>query len=265
MKESRKRVNAMPTLDAVADVFDLARTGDPGAIAPLIEILRQHPKLTIRAAAAHLLGQIGDRRAISALETALNDTSDGGFLQQETPVSESAEEALLAIYERVGAGVDDVLRLARMLEEGGERRQYTRSLLISLKAPIEHTLLAQFPLLNILGQSAVLTILGQRRFVPALNFLMAGFSHPSPQIRNAAVNALGELGDVRAFDAVLGCLNDPDHGVRRSVHFVLRQVSDERHVPVLERILASGQFNAFERRDVEVALQAARERKAPED
>ena len=79
-----------------------------------------------------------------------------------------------------------------------------------------------------------------------------------------AAAALGALGDARAFEAVLCCLSDPDYGVRRSAQFALGQVSDERHVPMLERILASGQYNGFERHDLELTLQAARERKAPE-
>jgi len=127
----------MPTPDAESEVFALARAGDPRAMAPLFKILRHHPKRATRAAPAYLLEKIGDRRAIPALEAALNDTSDGGFFEQETPVSESAEEALLAIYGRVGVRDDDVLRLVRMLEQGGEGRQYVRSLLIKLDAPVE--------------------------------------------------------------------------------------------------------------------------------
>lgn len=211
-----------------------------------------------------MLAKIGDRHAISALEVALNDTSDGGFFEQETPVSELAEESLLAIYGRVGVRDDDVLRLVRMLEQGGERRQYVRSLLIKLDAPIEHILSAQFPALNVLGRAAVLTILSQRRSLLALDLLLASLTDPDPLIRDAGVEALGALGDARAFEAVLSCLIDPNYSVRRSAQLALRQVSDERHVPVLERILASGQLNGFERHDLELALQAARERKAPE-
>ena len=254
----------MPTHDAESEVFALAHAGDPQAMAPLAEILRHHPKRATRAAAAHLLEKIGDRHAISALEAALNDTSDGGFFEQETPVSESAEEALLAIYGRVGVRDDDVLRLVRMLEQGGEGRQYVRSLLIKLDAPMEQILIAQFPALNVLGRAAVLTILGRRRSLLALDLLLTSLTDPDPLIRDAGVEALGALGDARAFEAVLSCLSDPTYGVRRSAQFALMQVSDERHVPVLERILAGGQYKGFERHDLELALRAARERKAPE-
>ena len=254
----------MPTHDAESEVFALARAGDPQAMAPLVEILRHHPKRDTRAAAAHVLEKIGDRHAISALEAALNDTSDGGFFEQETPVSESAEEALLAIYGHVGVRDDDVLRLVRILEQGGERRQYVRSLLIKLDAPMEQILIAHFPALNVLGRAAVLTILGQRRSLLALDLLLPSLTDPDPLIRDAGVEALGALGDARAFEAVLSCLSDPIYSVRRSAQFTLRQVSDERHVPMLERILASGQFIGFERHDLELALQAAHGRKAPE-
>ena len=254
----------MPTHDAESEVFALAHAGDPQAMAPLVEILRHHPKRATRAAAAHLLEKIGDRHAIPALEAALNDTSDGGFFEQETPVSELAEEALLAIYGHVGVRDDDVLRLVRMLEQGGAGRQYVRSLLIKLDAPMEQILIAQFPALNVPGRAAVLTVLGQRRSLLALDLLLTSLTDPDPLIRDAGVGALGALGDARAFEAVLCCLSDPTYGVRRSAQFALRQVSDERHVPMLERILASGQFNGFERHDLELALRAARERKAPE-
>ncbi len=254
----------MPTHDAESEVFALARAGDPQAMAPLVEILRHHPERAIRAAAAHLLEKIGDRHAIPALEAALNDTSDGGFFEQETPVSELAEEALLAIYGRVGVRDDDVLRLVRMLEQGGEGRQYARSLLIKLDAPMEQLLIARFPALNVPGRAAVLTVLGRRRSLLALGLLLTSLTDPDPLIRDAGVGALGALGDARAFGAVLSRLSDPAYGVRRSAQFALRQVSDERHVAMLERILAGGQFNGFERHDLELALRAARERKAPE-
>lgn len=254
----------MPTQDAESEVFALAHAGDPQAMAPLIEILRHHPKRATRAAAAHWLEKIGDRRAISALEAALNDTSDGGFFEQETPVSELAEEALLEIYGHVGVRDDDVLRLVHMLEQGGERRPYVCSLLIKLDAPMDQILIAQFPGLNVLGRAAVLTILGQRRSLLALDLLLTSLTDPDPVIRDAGVEALGALGDARAFEGVLSRLHDPASSVRRSAQFALRQVSDERHVPRLERILASGQFNGFERHDLERALQAARERRAPE-
>ncbi|GAB4580879.1 MAG: hypothetical protein Fur0022_36230 [Anaerolineales bacterium] len=254
----------MPTHDAESEVFALAHAGDPQAIASLVEILRHHPKRATRAAAAYMLEKIGDRHAIPALEAALNDTSDGGFFEQETPVSELAEKALLAIYGRVGVRDDDVLRLVRMLEQGGERRQSVRSLLIKLDAPMEQILIAQFPALNGLGRAAVLTILGQRRSLLALGLLLTSLTDPDPLIRDAGVQALGALGDVRTFEAVLSCLSDPTYSVRRSAQFALRQVSDERHVPILERILASGQLNGFGRHDLQLALQAARERKAPE-
>jgi HEAT repeat protein len=116
----------------------------------------------------------------------------------------------------------------------------------------------------VLGRAAVLTVLGQRRSLLALDLLLTSLTDPDPLIRDAGVEALGALGDARAFEAVLSCLIDHAYSVRRSAQFALRQVSDERHVPTLERILASGQFNGFERHDLELALQAARERKAPE-
>lgn len=254
----------MPAHDAESEVFALARAGDPQAMMPLVEILRHHPERATRAWAAHWLEKIGDCHAIPALEAALNDTSDGGFFEQETPVSESAEEALFAIYGRVGVRDDDVLRLLRMLEQGGQGQQYVRSLLIKLDAPVEQPLIAQFPALNVPGRAAVLTVLGRRRSLLAWDLLLASLTDPDSSIRDAGLGALGALGDARAFEAVLGCLSDPIYGVRRSAQFALMQVSDERHVPMLERILAGGQYKGFERHDLELALRAARERKAPE-
>lgn len=178
----------MPAHDNESEVFALARAGDPQAMASLLEILRTHPNCATRADAAHVLEHIGDRRAISALEAALNDTSDGGFFEQETPVSEFAAQALLAIYGRVGVRDDDVLRLVRMLEQRGERRQSARSLLIELDALIEHILIAQFPALNGLGRAAALAILGQRRSLLALGLLLTSITDPDPLIREAGVD-----------------------------------------------------------------------------
>lgn len=52
--------------------------------------------------------------------------------------------------------------------------------------------------------------------------------------------------------------------LRKLIRETVIQTLSERHVPMLERILASGQFNGCERHDLELALQAARERKTPE-
>lgn len=249
----RKGTNAMPTPDAESEVFTLAHAGDPQAFAPLVEILHHYPKHATRAA-AHCLEKIGDRQALPALEAALNDTSDGGFFEQETPVSDFAEEAI-AIFGRVGVHDNDILQLVGMLEEHGERQQC--SILIRLDAPLESILVTQFPALNVLGRAAVLAILGQRRSVLAFDLLLTNLTDPVPLIRKAGVNALGALGDARAFEAVLSCLSDLSYSVRQSVQLVLRQVSDERHVPLLKRILTSGQFNALGRHDLELALQAA--------
>lgn len=243
--------------------FALARGGDAQAVESLIEILRQHPQRATRATAAHLLGTVGDGRAIPALEAALNDTSDGGFYEQDVPVSDLAEDALLAIYSRVGVSVADVQRLIHLLDQESESREYARSLLIKLSAPVEQILIPQISTLNLRGRAAALMILGKRRYQPALQFLLESAIDAQPIIRDAAVLALGALGNAATFETVLNCLNDPIYAVRRSAQWALAQVSDKRHVSILERVLAEGKLTGFERHDLERALHAARQRPAP--
>lgn len=253
----------MPTDEVEPEAFALARAGDLQAVEPLIEILRQHPKRTTRATAAHLLGKMGDARAIPALEAALNDTSDGGFFEQDTPVSDVAVDALLAIYHRAGVSANDIQRLMHLLEQESDRRDYARLILTQLNAPVEQILIPRIAFLNLRGRAAALTILGKRRYQPALSLLLEGLSDREPIIRDVAVLALGELGETNAFEAVLNCLTDPIYAVRRSAQFTLAQVSDERHVPALEQILAESKRTGFERYDLEQALGAARQRPAP--
>lgn len=243
--------------------FALARRGDVQAVEPLIEIVRQHPKRATRATAAHLLGMVGDDRAIPALEAALSDTSDGGFYEQDTPVSDWAADALLAIYSRVGVSAADVQRLIYLLDQESESREYARSLLIKLSAPVEQILIPQISALNLRGRAAALMILGKRRYQPALPLLLESVIDAQPIIRDAAVLALGTLGNAATFETVFNCLNDPIYAVRRSAQWALAQVSDERHVSILERALAERNLTGFERHDLERALHAARQHPAP--
>jgi len=243
--------------------FALARAGDLQAVEPLIEILRQHPKRATRATAAHLLEKLGDARAIPALEAALNDTSDGGFFEQDTPVSDLAADALLAIYHRAGVSANDIQRLMHVLEQEADSRDYARLILTQLNAPVEQILISHMASLNLRGRAAALIILGKRRYRPALHLLLESLTDPEPIIRDAAVLALGALGDTSAFEAVLHCLTDPIYAVRRSAQFALAQVSDERHISALEQVLAKSTLTGFERHDLEKALQAARQRPTP--
>jgi HEAT repeat protein len=65
---------------------------------------------------------------------------------------------------------------------------------------------------------------------------------PDAGVRRAAAEALGEIGDPRAVDALLGALNDPDALLRCEAVVALGRIRDARAVPRLQVALRDEDF-----------------------
>lgn len=65
---------------------------------------------------------------------------------------------------------------------------------------------------------------------PALIKLM---DDPTPRVREGAINALGEMGDKRALDAIIARLDDPSDDVRSMAAWSLGAIRDPKAVPAL--------------------------------
>lgn len=91
-------LEAYEPTEKYAAISALARIGGDVALNALIDVLKFHDEVTIRASAAKALGQMGDPRAAPALEKALEDreeaTISGWGEHFRESVSEEAEKAL---------------------------------------------------------------------------------------------------------------------------------------------------------------------------
>jgi HEAT repeat protein len=63
---------------------------------------------------------------------------------------------------------------------------------------------------------------------PAVDYLVSNLRDSDKKIRLAAVDALGEIGDKRAYEPLVGLLGDPDHDVRFACVVALGSIGDER-------------------------------------
>jgi len=63
---------------------------------------------------------------------------------------------------------------------------------------------------------------------PAVDYLVSNLRDSDKKVRLAAVDALGEIGDKRAYEHLVGLLEDPDHDVRFACVVALGAIGDER-------------------------------------
>ena len=67
---------------------------------------------------------------------------------------------------------------------------------------------------------------------------MTALRHADSQIRQQAALTLGQLGDLHALDALIGCLSDPHFTTHFNAAHILGEIGDKRAIPALERALA---------------------------
>jgi HEAT repeat protein len=72
-----------------------------------------------------------------------------------------------------------------------------------------------------------------RRGRAAVVPLLAACQSPDPVVRFRATNALGQIGDLRAYETLLGLVEDPDKQVRYDAVMALGYLGDPRAVPLL--------------------------------
>ncbi len=70
---------------------------------------------------------------------------------------------------------------------------------------------------------------------PAVEYLIINLWDTDKRVRIAAVDALGAIGDHRAYDHLVKMLDDPDHDVRFASVIALGELGDNRAVEPLSR------------------------------
>jgi hypothetical protein len=99
---------------------------------------------------------------------------------------------------------------------------------------------------NLSGEERWRSISDLRKLGPsAVEYLIINLWDDDRMVRLAAVDALGEIGDARAFDHLESMLRDPDNDVRFACVVALGNLGDKRAVGALAR--ACGDSNGFVR------------------
>ena len=202
------------------------------AMEVFMRILREAPQSHIRSAAVRKLGQTGDRRAVEALITALNDNSR--YVRQFAAKALEKIGDLRAIGPLEAAAVGDkdfVVRNAagrafRKLEQKKLRLEREKTGIVRVK----------------------------KWEMPSLDSLIADLRDERPGIRIASAKALRRVKDPRAVEALVGALNDPDHEVRGHAAYALGETKESSCIKSLVGVLMEEQ-NIFVRQKLFTALQ----------
>jgi HEAT repeat protein len=181
----------------------LGRIRDPQALDGLTELLRDSD-IDVRETAAFSLGRIGDAQAIGPLVLAMGDT--------ETSVRRAAAAAVQRIDPR-WAQTDAARRnsdeLRKLLKQADDPA--VRYAIVKLLDRLGHATRA----VPTSDSAVVLTAAGQKQG-RVLNTLVELLNDIDADVRLAAAQALGRLGNARAASALMTALSDSEGVVRRA-------------------------------------------------
>ena len=211
---------------------------DARAVQPLIKALGNRNS-NVCEAAVHLLGKLGDARAVKPLINALG--------ARERYVRNAAAKALVKIGDAraveplinaLGDG-DSVVRqvAAEGLGKLGEGRAVEP--LITALGGEKEDILHEFPLALSLGlikamdeekdvRRAAAEALGNLGDSRAVEPLIKALGDKDDGVRWAAANALGKLGDSRAVEPVIRALGNTDRAVRRAAAEALNSLGEPK-------------------------------------
>jgi HEAT repeat protein len=176
-----------------------------------IDLMITSQDSSLRREAATLLADIGGTDAFERLETLLKDPNNG--------VRDAAQNSMVIL-----GGRDAIEKMVPLLASNDLS---IRNMAIDILRKIGddgidilHNL-AKDPNDNI--RLFVLDILGSIRSLESLDTLIEGLYDTNPNVRNASVISLGELGDPKAFDHLKQLIND-EEWIRFSVIEALSQI-----------------------------------------
>jgi HEAT repeat protein len=197
-------------------VETLGRLKDKQAVEGLTRTLVDNDA-DVREATAIALGSLSDRRAIGPLVLALKDSTSG--------VRRIAAAALSRIDENWSASPEaraavEELKPA-LYDRDPEVRHFVGQLLVSLGAVEPEA--SPEPAAGELSASAV-----EKRRKLAVSLFLAILCDPDRDLRQAAAEALGRLGERRAEPALAHALRDPDAVVRSAADQALQALTAAR-------------------------------------
>jgi HEAT repeat protein len=189
----------------------LGQIGDPRAVEALTSALDDE-SAAARQAAAEALGQIGDPDAVEPLIGALND--------QNAKVRVAAAAALDGLAWSPDRGATGA---AYWVAKG----QWKKCVKIAAIEPLI-AVLRDDRVMEIRDAPATRTLvkIGARAGGP----LIGSLNDQNGNVRQAAAEALGQIGDPRAVEPLIGVLNDANEKVRRATAEALSRICDP-HAP----------------------------------
>jgi HEAT repeat protein len=185
----------------------LVRMGE-AAVEPLIALLK-YENPTVRHQAAHVLGKIGDARAVDALIKTLSDMDDAVRLKTVFALGQiSDEQAISALVNMLtDENMDVRVTVADVLEQFGKA---AAELLIPY---LQHE--------NWRVRDIAAEILGRIADGCAVEPLLAALQDECWQVRFTVVNALRDIGDTRAIEPMRQLLDDESKHVVAMVNHAL--------------------------------------------
>ena len=188
----------------------------PHAVGPLVERL-EAPAPEVRAAAAELLGRLGDRRAAPALQRALDD-ADADVVAAAAGalgavVATSAVDALFGLFAHQSAAVRRaaIAALNGLGAAGTGPRAKT-----AINAADPHV------------RECAIRVAGYFGFPECVPAIVAALRDPDEDVRRAAIEQLPVLDDVDAVNALQVALTMETPRNRAAAAHALRQVEDPR-------------------------------------
>jgi len=206
----------------------LAVLGDSRAVDPLIVLLEETDEEP-QAAAARALGQLGDQRAAGPLSKALH--------HRDPKVVSAAADALV----QLGSGVVDTVVV--LLGHWNMSARFSAAKVLERIGwvPADSASRIQFAIAKGDFNACV------QEGLAAIDPLLAEFSKSVGErlsitegTRSRIAKALGELGDARAIEPLIGALRDSNHYDRAAAVEALVQIGDDRAVGPLTAALKDG-------------------------
>lgn len=190
---------------AVSESVRDALGGAAPDMVSLVALVRSHREPMVRHDAARLLGAVGDHGAVAALEDALFDHATFERSDDDVPVSRGAQEALEALYRRLGARPEDVARTVLLWASVPVHHGIVLTLQ-SLGAAAGDGLQRLFRHVDAAHRESAAFLLGQAAYAPAAETLRAGLRDPEARVRVACAHALGVLADPAALPGLIELL-----------------------------------------------------------
>jgi HEAT repeat protein len=227
---------AIPSLIAAAQdpavrgdvVKALGQIGAP-AVEPLIAALKDGDE-SVRDAAAVVLGQAGDPRAVEPLIATFKE-EHWSYVRDDLPAAQALGQ--------IGAPAVEPL-IAALKHEDWRMRQAAAKALKHIGDPrAVEPLIAALKDEDARMRQAAAEALGQIGDPRATEPLIAALKNEDWRMRQAVATALGQIGGPRAVEPLIAALRDDDERVRAATAAALGQAGDPRAVGPLITLMGS--------------------------